>query len=165
MASCVRKKAESKREGTPLPPRAAKGAVSSALVSQAFKQRLTITIAGGTIQDIASAVLEAVRVGVAVERAARLAELDHARLEVVERAFYKALLLLVVSEEVVPEGVLWKSGGQRLRKRRRGLRIHLAEDLGVAEDDETVLGSSEGDVETTRIVKETDTLVLVTPHA
>ena len=61
---------------------------------------------GVAIEHVASAVLEAVRALVAVERAARLAELDHARLEVVERALDEALLLLVVRKEVVPQGVL-----------------------------------------------------------
>ena len=38
--------------------------------------------------------------------AARLAELNHAGLQVVQSAFDKAILLLVVRQEIVPERVL-----------------------------------------------------------
>lgn len=44
-------------------------------------------------------------------------------------------------------------------------KTNLAQDLGVAEDDETVLGPSKGDVETPRIVEESNSLVLVAPDA
>jgi hypothetical protein len=37
----------------------------------------------------------------------------------------------------------------------------LAEDLGVSENDETKLGTSQGDVETAGVVQETDSLVVV----
>jgi hypothetical protein len=37
-----------------------------------------------------------------------LAELDHARLKVVERALYQAVTLFVVGQEVMPEWVLKK---------------------------------------------------------
>ena len=40
------------------------------------------------------------------QRTPRLAELDHARLQIAERALDKAVLLLVVGQEVVPQGVL-----------------------------------------------------------
>ena len=40
------------------------------------------------------------------ERAPGFAELYHAGLEVVERPFYEAILLLVMGEEIVPQRVL-----------------------------------------------------------
>ena len=58
------------------------------------------------VQDVPRVVLEAVRALVPVKRATRLAELNHARLEVVERTFDEALLFLVVRKEVVPERML-----------------------------------------------------------
>ncbi|TNY21596.1 hypothetical protein DMC30DRAFT_194727 [Rhodotorula diobovata] len=62
-------------------------------------------------EHIARVVVEAVHVRVAVVGAAGLAELDHRRLEVVERALDETLLLLVVREEVVPQRVLHRQGG------------------------------------------------------
>lgn len=61
MASCVRKKAESKREGTPLPFRAEKKGEGQLGARLAIASReLTIAIASGAVQHIASAVLKAV---------------------------------------------------------------------------------------------------------
>ena len=40
------------------------------------------------------------------ERAARLAELNHAWLQVIERAFDQTVLLLVVGQEVMPQRML-----------------------------------------------------------
>ena len=38
---------------------------------------------------------------------------------------------------------------------------HLAQDLGIAENNDTILRSRQSDVETTRIVQETDALVFI----
>jgi hypothetical protein len=40
------------------------------------------------------------------KRPSRLAELDHARLQITKRALNQSVLLLVVRQEVMPEGVL-----------------------------------------------------------
>ena len=40
------------------------------------------------------------------KRAPRLAELDHAWLQVIERTFNKAILFLVVGQQVVPKWML-----------------------------------------------------------
>lgn len=118
------------------------------------------------VQDVASTVFEAIGSLVAVERTARLAELDHARLEVVERPLDETVLLLVVRKEVVPERVLRKTNDIRIHPRtRKWTKTDLAEDLGVAKDDQAVLGASEGDVEPTRVVEESDALVLVASDA
>lgn len=42
---------------------------------------------------------------------------------------------------------------------------YLAEDLGIAQNYQAVLGTSESDVESSRIVEETNSLVLVGAHA
>jgi hypothetical protein len=87
--------------------------------------RRTIRSTVGNAKHIPSVVLEAVHGGVAVIGTTRLAELNHARLEVGERTFDEALLLLVVREEVVPEGVLRRDGPRsisRRKERQRGRR-------------------------------------------
>ena len=118
---------------------------SATLESRLYDPKLTISASSGIVEHVPSTVLETIGGRIAVERSARLAELNHARLEVVERPFDQALLLLVVSQEVVPQSV-------------------LAENLGVAEKDQTVLGPGEGDVEAARVVEESDALMLVAPH-
>ena len=41
---------------------------------------------------------------------------------------------------------------------------HLAQNLGVTENDDTILRTSQSDVETPWIIQETNALVLVAPH-
>ena len=43
-----------------------------------------------------------------IERTLGFTELDHAGLEVVERAFYQAAMLFVVGQEAMPQGMLRK---------------------------------------------------------
>lgn len=43
------------------------------------------------------------------ERAAWLAELDHTRLQVAQRAFDEAVLLLVMRQQVMPKRMLWST--------------------------------------------------------
>lgn len=99
------------------------------------------------------------------ERPPRLAELNHAGLQIVQGPFDKTVFLLVVCQKVVPKRML------RMPRRLAMVQImpqdlaHLAQYLGITEDHNTILGTSEGYVQTPRIVQETDTLVLVTPDA
>jgi hypothetical protein len=57
-----------------------------------------------------------------IQRTLGLAELDHARLKVVERALYQAAALFVVGQEVMPEWVLKKC--KHLAPGRRRMRSH-----------------------------------------
>lgn len=77
-----------------------------------------------------------------VDNLLRLRELNHRLLQVVQASLDQNLLLLVEVQQIVP---------QRL----------LAEHFRVADDDDAVLGASEGNVQATRIVQEADALVLV----
>jgi hypothetical protein len=43
------------------------------------------------------------------ESTTRFAELDHTRLQVVQRSFNKVILLLIMSQEVVPKRMLKKN--------------------------------------------------------
>jgi len=79
-----------------------------------------------------------------LESAARLAELDHTRLKIIERTLDETALFLVMSEEIVPKRV-------------------LAQDFRVTKNDNTILRASESDIQSTRVVQETDALMLVTP--
>lgn len=67
---------------------------------------LTFTVPIWSRKDILSTVLESSRSFVAVVGASRLAELNHTGLEVVERSFDEALLVLVMGQEVMPKCVL-----------------------------------------------------------
>ena len=84
--------------------------------------------------------------GALVEGLAGLREGDHGVLEAAEGALDQAVVLLVVREELVPDGL-------------------LGEDLGVPEDDDAVLCAREGDVEAAGVAEEADALVLVGAHA
>mmetsp|Transcript_35643 Transcript_35643/g.84468 ORF Transcript_35643/g.84468 Transcript_35643/m.84468 type:complete len:405 (-) Transcript_35643:1640-2854(-) len=83
---------------------------------------------------------------VVVERLLRLRKRHHRVLEAAEGALDKAVVLLVVRQERVPD---------RLPR----------EHLRVPEDDDAVLGSGQGDVQAPWVVQETDPLVLVRPDA
>lgn len=71
-----------------------------------------------------------------------LAELDHAFFEVVQRSFDQYVLLFVVREQMVPQQLL----GQHFR---------------VANYYHSIFGSSESDIQTSWIVQETNTLMLI----
>jgi len=51
------------------------------------------------------------------ERTTRLAKLDHAGLQVVQRSFNKVIFLLVMSQEVMPKRMLRKEGRSELKLR------------------------------------------------
>lgn len=69
-------------------------------------------------------------------------ELNQALLQVAERSFNQTMLRFVVLEEMVPKGM-------------------LAQNLWISQDDDTVFGTSQGDVQTTGIVQEANTLMVV----
>jgi hypothetical protein len=73
-------------------------------------------------------------------------QLHGARTQTTERSVHQQAGLGKVVQQVVP---------QRL----------LSQDFGVPHDDQTVLGTGQSDVQTTRILEEADTLVLVRTHA
>lgn len=102
---------------------------------QRRREERTILSAVRHAKHVPRVVLEAVHRGVAVVWATRLAELNHARLEVGEGTFDEALLLLVVGEEVVPEGVLRGEGlsasARNGKKRRKGSGRTLLRTLGL----------------------------------
>lgn len=64
---------------------------------------------------------------------------DHGLLQVVNRSFYKALSVLEVGEQGVPKRV-------------------ASEQARVADNDDAIAGAGEGDVETTRVSQEADSL-------
>ncbi|RUS31225.1 hypothetical protein BC938DRAFT_478226 [Jimgerdemannia flammicorona] len=80
-----------------------------------------------------------------VIRLARVTELDHADLEVIEGAVDEAFFFLVVDEEMMPERV-------------------LAQHLGITQDHHAILGPGQRNVQPPGIVQETDALVLVASH-
>lgn len=75
-----------------------------------------------------------------------LRELNHRLLHVVQAALDQHLLLLVEVQQVVPQ-------------------LLLAEDFGIADDDDPVLGAGQRDVQTTRVVQEADALMFVRADA
>ena len=93
-----------------------------------------------------------------------LAELNHARLEIVQRPLNKAALLFVVRQQVMPKRMLQVSPSKPFSSSWITLMTHLAQNLGVTENDDTILRTSQSDVETPWIIQETNALVLVAPH-
>lgn len=73
---------------------------------------------------------------------ARRSKLHIGLFEIAESALNKAAIFLVMAQQVVPEGL-------------------PREHLGIAQHNHTVLGTSQGDVETARVVQEANALMLV----
>ena len=96
-----------------------------------------------------------------IQRALGFAELDHAGLEVVERTLYQAAVLFVVGQKVMPQRVLRKCKHPMIMQ-RKGSR-YLAQDLRIAEDDDSILCTCKSNIQTTGIVEKPDSLVLVAP--
>ena len=79
-----------------------------------------------------------------VDQRPGLGELHQTLLEVGEWTIHQTVILLVVVEQMIPE---WMS----------------AQHLGVPHHDDSVLGSSQRNIETTRISQESNTLVFIAP--
>lgn len=92
--------------------------------------------------------------------ATRLAELDHAGLKIVERTFYQTVLVFVVRQQVMPKMVL-----QHTILACENVQVmigtHLAQDFGVAQNNATVLGSGQRDVQPSGVIEETNALMLI----
>ena len=92
--------------------------------------------------------------------AARLAELDHTGLQVIQGTFDETICFFVVCQEVMPERVLKKS---QIRKNGKVQSTHFAQHLWISEDNHTILGSRQSHIQTPRVVQETNALMLITP--
>jgi hypothetical protein len=101
-----------------------------------------IDSAVGGIASLAERHLEALGASVGL---LGTAELDQRLLKVGQGSFDETVSFLEVLQKAVPQGM-------------------LRENLRVSEDDQTETSTSKGDIETTRIAQETDTLVVVGTH-
>jgi hypothetical protein len=94
-----------------------------------------------------------------IQRTLGFAELDHAGLEIVERTLYQAAVVFVVGQEGVPQGMLRKYKHPTVMQHDGS--THLAQDLRIAKYDDSILCTCESDIQTTGIIEETDSLMLV----